>query len=67
MTGKSADRKGQHTKPNVNQNSNINPDPGDTPTEVDYSRDDQDITPANPNAMERPDTSNKTSNKKDKE
>lgn len=64
MSGKATGNKGQYTKPNVNQNTNIDPNPGDTPTEVDYSRDDQDVTPVNPEAMERPDTH---STDKDKE
>lgn len=42
------------TKTNTNQNGLIDANPGDTPTEADYSRDDQDITPVNEAALERP-------------
>jgi hypothetical protein len=42
------------TKTNTNQNSLIDANPGDTPTEPDYSRDDQEITPVNEAALERP-------------
>lgn len=42
------------TKTNTNQNSLIDANPGDTPTEPDYSRDDQDVTPVNEAALERP-------------
>ncbi|MCU0551741.1 MAG: hypothetical protein MUC48_20555 [Leptolyngbya sp. Prado105] len=42
------------TKTNTNQNGLIDADPGDTPTEPDYSRDDQEITPVNEAALERP-------------
>jgi hypothetical protein len=54
MSSGAASHKGSSEKPNTNQNSLIDPDPGDTPTEVDYSRDDQDVTPVNPAATERP-------------
>ncbi|BAS59183.1 hypothetical protein LBWT_51520 [Leptolyngbya boryana IAM M-101] len=42
------------TKTNTNQNGLIDTNPGDTPTEPDYSRDDQEITPVNEAALERP-------------
>ena len=51
---KSLSHKTNSTKPNTNQNGSIDTNPGDTPTEVDYSRDDQDITPVNEAALERP-------------
>jgi hypothetical protein len=56
MSSGSASHKSTSDKPNVNKNSVIDPNPGDTPTEPDYSRDDQDVTPVNPAALERPDT-----------
>lgn len=49
-----ANNKGNAAKPNTNQNGLIDPDPANVPTEADYSRDDQDVTPVNPAAMERP-------------
>ena len=49
-----ASHKGSAAKPNNNQNGLIDPDPTGVPTEADYSRDDQDVTPVNPAAMERP-------------
>ncbi len=51
---KSLSHKTSPTKPNTNQNGEIDTNPGDTPTEVDYSRDDQEITPVNEAAFERP-------------
>lgn len=39
----------------TNQNGVIDPNPGDTPTEPDFTRDDQDVTPTNPAATQRPD------------
>jgi hypothetical protein len=41
-------------KSNTNQNDLTDPNPGDTPTEADFSRDDQDVTPVNEAAFERP-------------
>lgn len=54
MSSGSASHKSTSEKPNNNQNSLIDPNPGDTPTEEDYSRDDQDVTPVNSAATERP-------------
>lgn len=54
MSSGAASHKGTSEKPNVNQNGSIDPNPGDTPTEPDFSRDDQDVTPVNPEALERP-------------
>lgn len=51
---KSYSQKTSPTKPNTNQNGEIDLNPGDTPTEADYTRDDQDITPVNEAAFERP-------------
>ncbi|BAU10142.1 hypothetical protein LEP3755_06220 [Leptolyngbya sp. NIES-3755] len=51
---KSNSQKTSPTKPNTNQNGEIDPNPGDTPTEADYTRDDQDVTPVNEAAFERP-------------
>ncbi|KAM3091798.1 hypothetical protein ACKFKG_23985 [Phormidesmis sp. 146-35] len=48
-----ASHKGTNAK-TTNQNGVIDADPGSTPTEADYSRDDQDVTPVNPAATERP-------------
>ncbi|MBD1843379.1 hypothetical protein H6F89_08185 [Cyanobacteria bacterium FACHB-63] len=42
------------TKTNTNQNGLIDADPGDTPTEPDFSRDDQEVTPVNEATFERP-------------
>lgn len=49
-----ANNKGNAAKPNTNQNSLIDTNPANVPTEADFSRDDQDVTPVNPAAMERP-------------
>ncbi len=49
-----ASHKSNAEKPNTNQNGLIDLNPGDTPTEPDFSRDDQDVTPTNPAALERP-------------
>ncbi len=54
MSSGHASHKGNAAKPNTNQNGLIDPDPADTPTEADYSRDDQDVTPVNSAAMARP-------------
>ncbi|MGG6267834.1 hypothetical protein ACQ4M3_12130 [Leptolyngbya sp. AN03gr2] len=51
---KSNSHKTSPTKPNTNQNGEIDLNPGDTPTEADYTRDDQDVTPVNEAAFERP-------------
>ncbi len=51
---KSFSHKTSPTKSNTNQNGLIDPNPGDTPTEADYTRDDQDVTPVNEAAFERP-------------
>ncbi|MGV0023616.1 hypothetical protein [Phormidesmis priestleyi] len=48
-----ASHSGVNTK-TTNQNGVIDANPGDTPTDVDYSRDDQEVTPVNPAATERP-------------
>lgn len=48
-----ASHKGVNAK-TPNQNSIIDPNPGSTPTEPDFSRDDQNVTPVNPAATERP-------------
>jgi hypothetical protein len=53
MSSGSASHKSPSIKPNVNANGVSDADP-DTPTEIDYSRNDQDVTPANPAALERP-------------
>ncbi|MBD2079134.1 hypothetical protein [Leptolyngbya sp. FACHB-17] len=42
------------TKTNTNQNGLIDADPGNTPTEPDFTRDDQDVTPVNEATFERP-------------
>lgn len=49
-----ANNKGNAAKPNTNQNGLIDTDPANVPTEADFSRDDQAVTPVNPAAMERP-------------
>ncbi|MCY7322409.1 MAG: hypothetical protein LH660_11570 [Phormidesmis sp. CAN_BIN36] len=49
-----ASHKGSSAKPNNNQNGLIDPDPIGVPTEADYSRNDQDVTPVNAAATERP-------------
>ena len=55
MSSGAASHKGKSIKPNVNANgTNINTSEPNLPTEADYSRDDQDVTPVNPAAMERP-------------
>ncbi|MER3434554.1 MAG: hypothetical protein C4288_14300 [Leptolyngbya sp. ERB_1_1] len=51
---KSFSHKTSPTKDNTNQNGLIDANPGDTPTEVDYTRDEQDVTPVNEAALERP-------------
>jgi hypothetical protein len=53
MSSGSASHKSTSIKPNVNANGVSDPDP-DVPTEIDYSRDDQEVTPANPAVLERP-------------
>ena len=63
MSSGHASHKGVNTK-TTNQNGVIDANPGDTPTEADYSRDDQEVTPVNPAATERPEdssTENQTS------
>jgi hypothetical protein len=54
MSSGHASHKGNAAKLNTNQNGLIDPDPANVLTEVDYSRDDQDVTPVNPAAVERP-------------
>lgn len=49
-----ASHKSNAEKPNVNANGLINIDPGETPVEPDFTRDDQEVTPTNPEALERP-------------
>lgn len=61
---KSNSQKTSPTKSNTNQNGQIDPNPGDTPTEADYTRDDQDITPVNEAAFERPTEEAPESNEK---
>jgi hypothetical protein len=53
MSSESASHKSPSIKPNVNASGVSEPDP-DVPTEVDYSRDDQDVTPVNSTVLERP-------------
>ena len=54
MSSGHANHKGSATKPNTNHNGLIDPDAANIPTEADYSRNDQDVTPVNLAAMERP-------------
>lgn len=51
------------TKTNTNQNGLIDANPGDIPTEPDFSRDDQDVTPVNEATFERPEEQSKEQSK----
>lgn len=63
MSSGKANNKGNAAKLNTNQNGLIDLDPANVPTEADYSRDDQEVTPVNPAAMERPKDQSETEQK----